>query len=172
MTIVETWMISSYSSVVVSITCNSDVHVRGHVKGWKGQSRQVETLVKLFIGSRTCLNILTLQDAPSTCWKHSYVTPFHTRSVAHIVDGAGGSFKPKGKGPVSSPTREGFVLKLFVSARTTRRLSCSCVMPEGQVPLDVIAACYVCWPAWVYSSHVCRNECIYGNSAQPYQETL
>jgi hypothetical protein len=39
-------------------------------------------------------------------WALQVLIEVHERSVAHIVEGAGGSFEPKG--PVSS--REGFVM--------------------------------------------------------------
>ena len=61
--------------------------------------------------------------------KHSYASPFHERPVAHTFANVGGSYP---LGPPSSRAR--FVMTLFLSARTTRRLSSSRVMPDGQVP--------------------------------------
>ena len=61
--------------------------------------------------------------------KHSNATPFHDRSVAHVDVFVGASY------PIGPPmSREEFVMTLFLSARTTRRLNCSRVIPDGHAP--------------------------------------
>ena len=64
--------------------------------------------------------------------KHSYACSlvFHESSVAHDGVFVGALYPPCG--PAIS--REGFVITLFLSVRTTRRSSCARVMPDGQVP--------------------------------------